>query len=73
MSAAWGGQWDSNQSFSPSEAELEKAKRLIDAWRSAQAQGSGVVEVDGNLVESLHVKEAKRLLSFFSEISERSG
>ena len=62
-----------NQSFSPSEAELEKAKRLIDVWRSAQAQGSGVVELEGSLVESLHVEEAKRLLSFFSEISERPG
>ena len=62
-----------NQSFSPSEAELDKAKRVIDAWRSAQAQGSGVVELEGSLVESLHVEEAKRLLSFFSEISERPG
>ena len=61
-----------NDAFSPSEAELDKAKRVIDAWRSAQTRGSGVVEVDGTLVESLHVEEAKRLISFFSEISERS-
>ena len=61
-----------NQSFSPSEAELEKAKRLIDAWRSAQAQGSGVVELEGSLVESLHVEEAKRLLDLVSEIAHRT-
>ena len=61
-----------NDAFSPSEAELDKAKRVIDAWRSAQTRGSGVVEVDGILVESLHVEEAKRLISFFSEISERA-
>ena len=61
-----------NDAFSPSEAELDKAKRVIDAWRSAQTRGSGVVEVDGTLVESLHVEEAKRLISFFSEISERA-
>ena len=61
-----------NDAFSPSEAELDKAKRVIDAWRSAQTRGSGVVEVDGTLVESLHVGEAKRLISFFSEISERA-
>ena len=61
-----------NDAFSPSEAELDKAKRVIDAWRSAQTRGSGVVEVDGTLVESLHVEEANRLISFFSEISERS-
>ena len=61
-----------NDAFSPSEAELDKARRVIDAWRSAQTRGSGVVEVDGTLVESLHVEEAKRLISFFSEISERA-
>ena len=61
-----------NDAFSPSEAELDKAKRVIDAWRSAQTRGSGVVEVDGTLVESLHVEEAKRLISFFSEISEHA-
>ena len=61
-----------NDAFSPSEAELDKAKRVIDAWRSAQTRGSGVVEVDGTLVESLHVEEAKRLISFFSEVSERA-
>ena len=61
-----------NDAFSPSEAELDKAKRVIDAWRSAQTRGSGVVEVDGTLVESLHVEEAKRLISFFSEISKRA-
>ena len=61
-----------NQAFSPSEAELEKAKRVIDAWRSAQAQGSGVVELEGSLVESLHVEEAKRLLDFFSEVVDRA-
>ena len=61
-----------NDAFSPNEAVLDKAKRVIDAWRSAQTRGSGVVEVDGTLVESLHVEEAKRLISFFSEISERA-
>ena len=61
-----------NDAFSPNEAELDKAKRVIDAWRSAKTRGSGVVEVDGTLVESLHVDEAKRLISFFSEISERA-
>ena len=61
-----------NQVFSPSEAELEKAKRVIDAWRTAQAQGSGVVELEGSLVESLHVEEAKRLLDVVSEIAHRT-
>ena len=61
-----------NHAFSPSEAELEKAKRVIDAWRSAQAQGSGVVELEGSLVESLHVEEAKRLLDLVSEIAHRT-
>ena len=52
-----------NEAFSPSEADREWAQRIIEAWQLAQASGSGVVEVDGRLVESLHVDEAKRVLS----------
>ena len=52
-----------NEAFSPSEADREWAQRIIEAWQLAQASGSGVVEVDGRLVESLHVDEAKEVLS----------
>jgi citrate lyase subunit beta/citryl-CoA lyase len=49
-----------NEVFSPSDAELERAGTVFSAWQEAEAQGQGVVLVDGKLVERLHVEEALR-------------
>jgi citrate lyase subunit beta / citryl-CoA lyase len=51
-----------NQAFSPTDAELEQAQRVIAAFEQAQLTGAGVVTVDGRLVESLHVESARRTL-----------
>jgi citrate lyase subunit beta/citryl-CoA lyase len=52
-----------NRIFSPSEAELEQARRVIDAFEQAEQNGAGVVTVDGRMVENLHVESARRVLS----------
>jgi len=49
-----------NRLFSPSEQELEHARRMIAAFEAAQAEGKGVASLDGRLVEELHVEEARR-------------
>jgi citrate lyase beta subunit len=51
-----------NEIFGPSEAELDLARRYVDAFSEAEAQGRAVAVVDGQLVENLHVENAKRLL-----------
>jgi citrate lyase beta subunit len=51
-----------NEIFGPSEADLDLARRYVAAFSEAEAQGRGVVLVDGQLVENLHVENAKRLL-----------
>ena len=51
-----------NEIFGPSEADLDLARRYVAAFAEAEAQGRGVVVVDGQLVENLHVENAKRLL-----------
>jgi citrate lyase subunit beta/citryl-CoA lyase len=51
-----------NRIFAPSEKELEWSRKIIAAHAEAAAKGSGVVLVDGKLVESLHVKNAQRLV-----------
>jgi citrate lyase subunit beta/citryl-CoA lyase len=51
-----------NRAFAPSPAEVERARRLIAAHAAAARAGKGVVVVDGKLVESLHVAEARRLV-----------
>ena len=52
-----------NAAFAPSEAEVELAKRQIEAFNAAQAQGQGVAVLDGRIVENLHVVTAQAVLA----------
>ncbi|TFG85691.1 MAG: CoA ester lyase [Hyphomicrobiales bacterium] len=51
-----------NETFGPSAADLDLARRYVEAFSEAAAQGRGVAVVDGQLVENLHAENAKRLL-----------
>ena len=51
-----------NAAFAPSAAEIEWSRRIIAAHAAAAAAGKGAVLVDGKLIESLHVENARRLL-----------
>lgn len=59
-----------NQVFAPSETELAQAQKIISAWEEASQQGKGVVVLDGQLIENLHVEEAKRLLALNQVIAK---
>jgi citrate lyase subunit beta/citryl-CoA lyase len=52
-----------NAAFGPSEDAVAVARRMIEAFEAARAEGKGVVVVDGKLVENLHVAEARRLVA----------
>lgn len=52
-----------NRVFSPTPEDVEHAHRVIEAFEDAQRAGSGVVTVDGRLIENLHVETARRTLS----------
>ncbi len=51
-----------NAVFSPSEDEVEIAKKYVEAFSNAQNSGSGVAVVNGKIVENLHVEMAKNIL-----------
>jgi citrate lyase beta subunit len=53
-----------NRKFAPSAEEIEKSRRIIDAFDQAMAQGKGVVQLDGKMIENLHVDHARRVLAF---------
>jgi citrate lyase beta subunit len=59
-----------NEVFAPSAAELEMAGRIVAAFKAAQAEGKGVVTVDGRMIENLHVEQAERALALASAIKE---
>lgn len=57
-----------NAAFAPSAEALERAARILSAWRETAAAGKAVVVVDGKLVENLHVQEAERDLALAERI-----
>jgi citrate lyase beta subunit len=59
-----------NEVFAPSAAELEMAGKIVAAFKQAQAEGKGVVTVDGRMIENLHVEQAERALALAAAIKE---
>ncbi|WP_373981971.1 CoA ester lyase [Achromobacter sp. JD417] len=57
-----------NAAFAPTPEELDTARRRLEAWTAAQAEGKGVAVVDGALVENLHAQEAERVLALAQAI-----
>lgn len=55
-----------NTAFAPSEAAVEDARGLIDAFEAA---GSGVATYKNKMVENLHVESAQRTLQIHEAIS----
>jgi citrate lyase subunit beta/citryl-CoA lyase len=62
-----------NRAFAPDEAELARARRIIDAHKAARLRGEGVVLLDGRLVEELHVREAERQVQLAEAIAATGG
>jgi citrate lyase subunit beta/citryl-CoA lyase len=52
-----------NEVWAPSEAEVEHARRVVQAFEEASQAGQGVVTVDGRMVENLHRDIALRVLA----------
>lgn len=50
-----------NNAFTPSEAELAHAQKIVDAF--AAAPDAGVLQIDGKMVDFPHLKQARRILA----------
>ena len=57
-----------NRVFAPGADEVARAGRIIEAFEQAEADGWGVVTVDGRMVENLHVEQARRTLALAAAI-----
>ncbi len=58
-----------NAAFGPTGGEIAYAEKIIAAHAQAMAESQAVVVVDGQLIESLHVAEATRLLAMAHSIA----
>ncbi|SET52786.1 HpcH/HpaI aldolase/citrate lyase family protein [Oceanicella actignis] len=52
-----------NELFAPSAEDLALARRQVEAYEQALAEGKGLAVVDGRIVENLHVETARALLA----------
>lgn len=57
-----------NRLYGPSPDDVAWATKIVAAFEAAQADGKGVIAVDGKMVEELHVREAHRLLAMAKNI-----
>ncbi|MBI5606819.1 MAG: CoA ester lyase [Deltaproteobacteria bacterium] len=58
-----------NRIFTPTREEIDYAQRVIEAFQAARREGKGVIQLDGKMVENLHVAMAERIL----KIAEQAG
>ncbi len=58
-----------NQVNSPSEAEITKAKRIIEAMEQATKEGKGAVALDGRLIDIASIKQAEVMVKKAEQIA----
>jgi citrate lyase subunit beta / citryl-CoA lyase len=61
-----------NRIFAPSDDEIASSREIIEAFEAAEAEGRGVVTVNGRMVENLHVDNARRILAVADAIAARA-
>ena len=54
--------------FTPTEHEVEHARRVIEAFEKARTEGKGVIQLDGQVIENVHVDMASRVLELAEKV-----
>ncbi|MGV1830202.1 HpcH/HpaI aldolase/citrate lyase family protein [Agrobacterium vitis] len=60
-----------NRYFGPSEADIAEAREIVAAFAAPEAAHLNVINLDGRMIERLHVAEAEHLLSKLSLLEPR--
>ena len=58
-----------NEVFSPTEGEIEWAKKVVSAYEEANAAGSGAISMDGQMIDAASIKMAQNTL----DLAEGAG
>ena len=58
-----------NTVFSPDPESIAHARKVVAAWSELDAQKQGVLVVDDQLIEALHVRDAERLVELSAAIN----
>jgi citrate lyase subunit beta/citryl-CoA lyase len=60
-----------NRLFSPSKAEIQYARKVIQAFDAAEAGGSAAIQVEGKFIDYPVVERCRRILKISKVISQR--
>lgn len=58
-----------NEVFSPSQKDVEQARRIIAAMKQAEAEGKGAVSLDGRLMDYASIRQAEVLVKKAEQIA----
>ncbi len=59
-----------NEIFSPPEAEVQRAQRILDLLADAEASGKGAVALDGKMIDAASARMAQNVVAMNQQISE---
>jgi len=62
-----------NAAWTPSDEQLSEAREIVATFALAEHQQAGVVQINGRMVERLHLEMAERTLTIMSDIEKRDG
>jgi malyl-CoA/(S)-citramalyl-CoA lyase len=62
-----------NQAMGPPAAEVEKARRILEAMAAARADGKGAVSLDGRLIDIASIRQAEALVAKADQIAASAG
>jgi len=60
-----------NRIFSPSEKEIEYAKKVVQAFKEAEAKGLGAASLEGRMIDIAVYRQAEDLLKLAEAIAEK--
>ena len=60
-----------NEEFSPSADEIDHARRVVEAYAAAEAEGKGAIEIDGKMIDVPVAIRARHLLERVAAIAAR--
>lgn len=60
-----------NEVFSPTEAEVTRARRIIEELKAAEAQGKGAASLDGKMIDAASERMARNVLVIAGAIGAR--
>jgi citrate lyase subunit beta/citryl-CoA lyase len=62
-----------HQALQPTEKEIERAKRIVEAAEIARKSGSGVVSLGSKMIDAPVVRRAERVLELVRQYTEEEG